>query len=175
MVAVVVAVGVVVWLLASGGGGSSSHKAGTPPAPTRATPVAASIAQLQALVARQTHPLYWLGPKAGDTYELTQTSDGKIYIRYLPPGIQLGINVPNYVTVATYPQADGFATVTQASKLKGEWIHKIRRGGLAVASPALPKSVYFSYPGAKFMVEVYDPTPNHARTLLTSGQVRPIP
>jgi hypothetical protein len=174
VVVVAVAVGVVVWLLVDSGGGSS-HRAAAPNAQTRAVPVAASIPQLRALASRAGHPIYWLGPKAGFTYELTQTGDGKIYVRYLPAGVQIGINVPNYATVATYPQANGFTTVMQASKLKGEWIHHIRRGGLAVASPALPKSVYFSYPNAPFMVEVFDPTPNHARVLLTTGQVRPIP
>jgi hypothetical protein len=137
--------------------------------------VAATVTQLKALAARTPHPLYWLGPKPGYTYELTQTSDAKIYVRYLPPGVQLGVNAPNYVTVATYPEPNGFATVSQASKLSGEWIHRLRRGGLAVGSPRLPKSVYLSYPGATFLVEVFDPTPNHARVLVTTGQVRPIP
>jgi hypothetical protein len=174
VVAVLVAVGVVIWLLVRGGGGTTTHTTAQP-APQRATPVAATVAQLQALAGRSAFPIYWIGPKPGDTYELTRTSDGRIYVRYLPPGVQLGVNMPNYVTVATYPSPDGFATVTQASKLSGEWIHRLRRGGLAVGSPRLPKSVYLSYPGAKFLVEIYDPTPNHARVLVTTGQIRPIP
>jgi hypothetical protein len=119
-------------------------------------------------------PIYWLGPKPGDTYELTQTIDGKIYIRYLAAGIPVGDSHPLYVTVATYPHIDGFRTVRQARRRRHEWVRKLPNGGLAVASPALPKSVYFSYPGAHYLVEVFDPKRKGARALVTSDQVHPI-
>ena len=171
VVAAAIAAGLVIWLVTKGGGGGSHAKS---PAQVRAIPVAATIPQLRALAATKAHPIYWAGPKSRYTYELTQTGDGKVYVRYLPAGVRVGVNVPNYVTVATYPATNGFATVTQASHLPGEYVRRLRGGGLAVASPRLPKSVYLSFPRAQYLVEVYDPVPNQARALVLSGQVRPI-
>ena len=56
------------------------------PGASGAEPTAASVDQLNALAARLGHPIYWAGPKAGYRYELTQTSTGKVFIRYLPDG-----------------------------------------------------------------------------------------
>ena len=171
MVAAAIAAGVIIFLVTQGGGSSHSK---TTPAQVRAIPVAATIPQLRALAAAKPFPLYWVGPKPRYTYELTQTGDGKVYVRYLPPGVKVGVNLPNYITVATYPVTNGFTTVTQASHLPGEFVRRLPAAGLAVASPRLPKSVYLSYPRAKYLVEVYDPVPKQARTLVLSGQVRPI-
>jgi hypothetical protein len=33
------------------------------------------------------HPVYWAGPRPSYTYELTRTSDGRIFVRYLPTGV----------------------------------------------------------------------------------------
>ena len=34
--------------------------------------------------------MYWAGPIAGMSYELTKLKDGRIYVRYLPDGVELG-------------------------------------------------------------------------------------
>jgi hypothetical protein len=36
------------------------------------------------------------------------------------------------------------------------------------------KSVYFSYPRSGYQVEVYDPSPQQARTLVLGGKITPI-
>jgi hypothetical protein len=49
-------------------------------------PTAATLADLRTLAQRVGHPIYWAGPKPGYTYELSTTSNGSVFIRYLPPG-----------------------------------------------------------------------------------------
>ena len=47
---------------------------------------AVSTSALSSWVATVGHPVYWAGPEHGYRYELTHTTDGRIYIRYLPAG-----------------------------------------------------------------------------------------
>ncbi len=137
--AVVVAAGVVAWLLlrGTGGGGVAVQPA-----------TLVSQAQLQQLAASVDHPVYWAGPKSGYSYELTTTSNGRFYVRYLPAGVKAGDTRPK-----TLP---------------------IGNGGLALFSSKAPTSAYFSYPDAKYQVEVYDPSGDHARKLVVAGQIVPI-
>ena len=75
--------------------------------------IAASVGDLKALAARLGHPIYWAGPRAGYTYELTQTPSGKVYIRYLPSGTKVGDPRPRFLTVATYPFPGAYAAVAK--------------------------------------------------------------
>ena len=54
---------------------------------------AASESELKAFADSVSHPVYWAGPKEGYTYELTQTTNGLVYVRYLPEGTDVGILV----------------------------------------------------------------------------------
>ena len=96
VIAIAVAAGLVAWLLLRDDGSSSSKPAQV------AGATATSRAELADLAAEVQHPIFWLGPKRGFTYELTQTRSGKIYVRYLPDGVEVGADKP-YLTVATYP------------------------------------------------------------------------
>jgi hypothetical protein len=71
VIAVAIAAGVIAWLLVGGGGGKKGVKA--------AQAQAVSAQSLAALPSVVHHPVYWGGPKAGFTYELTRTSDGRIF------------------------------------------------------------------------------------------------
>jgi hypothetical protein len=52
--------------------------------PARRAPAnSATVAALESLPKAVGHPVYWAGPRTGFKYELTHTSDGRIYIRYL--------------------------------------------------------------------------------------------
>ena len=142
--------------------------------PKRAPAAAATAQSLKGLPATLGHEVYWAGTKGGYTYELTQTKRREVYIRYLPSGVQVGDDRPNFLTVGTYPHPNAFTTVTKASKRKGEFVAKISNGGLAVASQQRPTSVYFAYPRSNYLVEVFDPSPARARNLVVSGKVRTI-
>jgi hypothetical protein len=160
--------------LVTGCGRSSNKTATTTAPPTRAPAKAASLADLKSLANGAGHAVFWAGRKRGYTYELTQTSDGSIYIRYLPPGVPVGAAGGDFLSIGSYPQSNAFATVTAAQKQSGEIITKLSGGGVAVSNPNRPQSVYFAYPGSKVLVEVYDPSPSHAKQLMTSGKVLPI-
>jgi hypothetical protein len=169
VLAVAIAVGFIAWLVFvknDDNNGSSSAK--------RVPAHAASVQELRQFAASAGHPVYWVGNRPSQTYELTQTSDGSIYIRYLPASVRVGDSRPNFLTVGTYPHPNATATIEKASKRPGAVTKKIRGGGLAVTNKGRPRSVYVAYPGSELLLEVYDPSPRLALDLATSGRVVPI-
>jgi hypothetical protein len=139
-----------------------------------AGPKAMSVEELQELAGSRERPVYWAGPQSGLQYEVTETSDGAVYVRYLPEGAQLGDPRPSYLTIATYPLDNGYARVVAASKRRGTTEERLQNGGLAVISSERPSSVYLAYPRGKYQVEVYHPEPRRARDLVLSGSVQPV-
>jgi hypothetical protein len=115
-------------------------------------------------------PIFWIGPKKGYTYELTQTQNGSVFIRYLPPGVQVGADKP-YLTVATYPFPGAYAGLKREAGVKGAVSAKITGGGLVVLDEAYPKSVHLAYRGVNYQVEVFDPTPARAMEIVAAGRV----
>lgn len=160
-IVIAVAAGLIVWLALRGNGSSSSN--------AKASVTAVSIAQIQNLANSVSHPIFWVGPKQGDTYELTRTLSGSIFIRYLPPGAKVGTQKP-YLTVATYPFSGAFAALQNVTG-KNITSFAAPNGGLAQFSKSYPQSVHLAYPGVDYQVEVYAPTRGTARALVASGQV----
>jgi len=136
-------------------------------------PAAASIADLRALASSSGYPVYWAGPQNGQMYELSELSDGRIYVRYLPKGVKPGAQEP-FPTVGTYPAQDAFAAVKAIAKRPGATQIKLSNGGIAVTDPAHPTSVYLAYPNGKVEVEVFDPSPARARDLVRTGVIVPV-
>ena len=158
-------------LVAGCGSGASEDPATTG---TRAVPIKASADALRTVASVVDHPVFWVTGQTPATYELTQTADGRIYIRYLPKDVALGDPRPNFLTVGTYPQTDAFATIGRAAKRSGAVATDLAEGGLMVAQPDAPTSVFFATPKSTVIVEVFDPTARRAATLVTAGAVRPI-
>ena len=46
--------------------------------------------------------------------------------------------------------------------------------GIAVYSNSTPTNVYVAFPGTNEEIEVFDPSPKHARALIASGQIAPV-
>jgi hypothetical protein len=159
----------VAWLVLRDGGNSTTS--GTP-APGAVQ--AASRDDLRSLAGSLDHPLYWAGVKKNFTYELTRTTDGRVYIRYLPAGVKVGDKRAKFLTIGTYPRKKAFAELERAAKSQGSVKVGFGHGGLMVFSQAKPTSVYFGFPNARFQVEVYDPSADTARRLVLAGQVVPI-
>jgi hypothetical protein len=181
VVALAAAAGVGAWALthwhaltASDGGSSSpaaSHAA-TASAYPRVGPVGESAASLRKLAGSFDEPIYWLGPVPGYTYELTRTTTGKVYVRYLPTGVDVGDRRARYLIVATYPYRNAFSALKAVAAGDGL---AVRGGGLAVPDPTYPKSVHLAFRNvAGFQIEVYDPSPARARRLALSGRVGPV-
>jgi hypothetical protein len=158
----VIAVALIGWDAFSGDGDASRPATGAQ---------SASESELRELAASQ--PVYWAGPRAGQTYELTRTSDGRVFVRYLPQGVKVGDSRPQFLTVATYPRKSAFADLQRASKASGAVSRKLPNGGLAVYRPG-SSSVYFGYPDVNYQVEVFAPSPTTARSLVFNGQVVPV-
>jgi hypothetical protein len=142
-------------------------------APKTGAPVAATEAQLREVAASLDHPLYWLGPKRGFTYELTRLADSEIYIRYLPQGIAVADERPEYESVGTYAAEDGLAAAKSAG---GDDVlsFDIPNGGTAYYSRSSPTNVHFAFPGSRYQVEVFHPVAAQAQGLVRSGTVVPI-
>src|SRR5690349_684405 len=170
VVAVAVALGLVVWLVAiRGGGGNSSTKASATIAPTAASPD-----RLRSLAKDVDHPIYWIGPAANTTYELTKTGSGRIYVRYLTNGVPVGSKNPSYTFIGTYPFPDAYKALQGLAKNADDNSFPAPADGLAVYAKSVPTNIYLAYPGSNVQIEVYDPSPSHARSLIREGRVAPV-
>jgi hypothetical protein len=155
----------VAWLLLRGGGQST---------PTRAPVTAMNLVQLRAFARSVGHPVFWVGPfpagspRSGLTYEVSQTRDRSIYIRYLPPGVAAGSN-RTFLTVGTYPNGQAAATVRQGLARPGATRARGPGRAVAVINGARPNSVYFAAPDGRFLIEVYDPAAARARRLAATA------
>lgn len=150
------------WFVLRDDGGGAAKR---PPAST------ASVRALASLAGSVGHPVYWAGPKDGYRYELTHTTDGRIYIRYLPADVAVGTSAPNYLTVGTYPVKDALATVRAIGRKSGGSLVNLADGGVAAIDPDHPLSTYIAYPGFGYEIEVYDPSPGRSRQVVTSGAI----
>jgi hypothetical protein len=166
VVAVIAATAVVAWLF--------MHKSSAESALAGGGPVLLSQSQLERLASTVDHPLYWAGPKAGYSYETTVTRGGRIYVRYLPSGARAGDPRASFLVVGTYTEPGAFVDLKRAAKQNGSVSVGIDRGGIVVFSSQRPTSVYFSYPGAKYQVEVYSPSGDAARSMVLGGKITPI-
>jgi hypothetical protein len=181
VVALALAIAFVVWLAVRGNEGSTPKPAASPASPAQPKaaakpvrtfgPVAASVAKLRVIA--RARPVYWAGPKPAARYELTQTTNGRVYIRYLPRGIRVGSR-KNVRFVGTYALPGAYKALRKAAKAAGDVTFKAPRGGLAIYSKTGPTNVYLAFPGSNYQIEVYDPNPSRARQLVKSGAIRPI-
>lgn len=132
-----------------------------------------SEAQLQRFAGSLDHPVYWVGPKAGYSYELT-SSHGRVWVRYLPTGVRAGDHRASFLVVGTYALPGAFAGLQRVAKRPTAVSRSIADGGLMVYDAERPTSIYFSYPGVKYQVEVYAPSSEEGRSLILDGKVKPV-
>ncbi len=133
----------------------------------------ATEARIRRLPAELDHVVYWLGPQSGVSYELTQTESGRVFVRYLPPGVEVGSSKP-HPFVATFPVEDAFAVTTAEANKPGSVKIPVGRGGVAFYSSATPENIYLAFPDSNYQIEVFDPNPARGRQAVESGQVVPI-
>jgi hypothetical protein len=137
-------------------------------------PVGASAVSPAALrVVAKRRPLYWVGPRTGVRYELTEAAGGRLFLRYLPAGIEVG-DRRGRLTIGTYPVAHAFEQVQAAAKRpRGVLLH-LGDGAIAVYNRSRPTNVYLASPGSPVQVEVYDPNARVARQLVLEKRVTPV-
>jgi hypothetical protein len=165
-VALALVVALVVWLLVRDGD-DEDGVAATPVG----QPVEMSESELLEFGRAQAVPVYWAGARNGTRYEVTRTARGQVYIRYLTGDARPGDPRPRFLTIGTYPQQDAYAVVSAAGRRRGYTDRTTQSGALVVYSPRRDTNVYFTFPNAGFQVEVYDPDPRRALSMVLGGQV----
>ena len=166
-VALLLLIGLVLWLVLRDGGSPSSS-----PIPKGSKPVPVSPKGLRT-IAGLGITIYWAGERAGFAYELTKTDDNRVFIRYLPAGEPIGTGKQN-LTIGTYPVKNAFA-VTSRLATRGDSV-RVGVGPAAVAfyRQDIPTNIFLAHRGSAYQVEVYDPSSERARELVASGQVTPV-
>lgn len=144
-------------------------------AATPTYPTVMTQAQLRAFALAVHHTVYWAGPLAGlgYSYEVTQTKEGRIFIRYLPAGVKVGDRRSSFLVVATYPVKKAFEATQAAAKRLGIPPVSLGQSGTGFLSNP-PTSFYFAYQQANFQVEVYSPRTGRANQLAVTGKIVPI-
>jgi hypothetical protein len=167
----VVAVGAAsLWLLEHRSSGSS---AGTSSG-LATNAHAATPAGLRATAKAIGHAIYWAGSRPNVTYELTVTTGGLTYVRYLTAGAKVGNAHPSFITVGTYPKQNAYSVLTAARKVTGARVQSFGNGELAVSYPNRPRSVYVARRGSNLMVEVFAPARLEAETIVRDGLIVPV-
>lgn len=159
---------IAVGLLSAACGGSSGTDSSSSDA------VALTPSGLRALATSLNQPIYWVGPRKKVTYERTIPGDGRILVRYLPPDAELGTKT-QYLTVGTYIVPDAYAATQRAASAPGAVRIKVASSAIAFTTKARPLNAWITYPGSRYQIEVFDPTPGTARRLVASGRVVRVP
>ena len=163
VVAVALLAAFLIWLLLIRDGSGS--------APAAVGPVAVSEDDLAALADEVGHPVYWAGPQDGAELEATRTEGGQVYVRYLTDGAPIGDESGEFLTIGTYPFPGVQATLEELADGGGALVNETPDGNLVVTNRDRANSVYIADPGQELQVEVYDPDPERAFTLVTSGGI----
>jgi hypothetical protein len=163
VIAVALAIGFAVWLMLR----DDSSSASTSPVPKGAKAVPISVSGLHTIASLGV-TIYWVGEKPGSRYELTKTNDNRVFIRYLPRGVRVGSDKP-YLTVGTYPVKDAFALTNRLAARSTSVRVGTTENSVAFYNRERPANVFVAYKGVDYQVEVFDPSADRARELVTSG------
>jgi hypothetical protein len=168
VIAVAVAVAIVLLLLL--GGGSNNNQS----LPASGKKVAAVSEQGLRTLANTLHgPIYWAGPQQRTTYELTQTANGRIFVRYLPPGVKIGTS-QRYPFVATFPFTGAYAGTAAVAARPDSVRIPIPGSAVAFYPRAVPTNAYVAFGGSNYQIEVFDPNPSRMRRLIATGAIQPV-
>ena len=148
---------------------SLAFTAGSASAATSGVPAFVTQDQMAAVAKAVKHPIYWLGPRAGFSYELTIGSTGHVFVRYLPKGAQLADKRSIFKTVATYPVKDARAQLQAGAKFLKRPIGKVGTNGLALISRP-PTSAYVVFGTENYQVELFTPSAKGTNAALKSVQ-----
>ncbi len=162
--------GLVLALLAGCGGDDGGDEAAAPSLKT-GVPTVLSEDELRAFGKAQAFPVYWAGPQEDRRYEVTRTSGGRVYIRYLTPNAEVGTDKPLFLTVGTYPGTNAYGALQEVSRRSGAVGVKTQSGALVVVPSATARNAYFAFPQSNFQVEVYDPKKGRAKSLVLDGKI----
>lgn len=158
------------WLLLSSGedgsGSSDTTQAAT-------TVQVVSESELLGAMRGAGYPVYWAGPRLGVEYEVSRPEEGRTFVRYLPKGEDAESAQP-FLTVGSYRQPDALASIRELGQEPGAILVRVAGGGAGYAEGPGATSAYLAFPDVETQVEVYDPKPGKALSLIRSGAIVPI-
>ena len=103
-------------------GGSNDDKVSLTPG----EPQIVSASQLEGFADGADHAVYWVGEIDDTEFELTETDNGRVFVRYVPSGTAAGTG-GEYLTVASYPLEDAPAALEKIARRQGDEIATQRR------------------------------------------------
>lgn len=171
VIGAVIIIGLVTWLVTKGGDDNDKGSKSAESAVPVGAPTVLSESQLRAYGAAQPTPVYWAGPLPNRRYEVTRTSNGRYFVRYLTPRASVGDPAARFLTVGTYPGTNAYGALRTIAKRPGQEAVRTKSGALVVYDKKKPTSVYFSFPKQNFQVEVFDPRASRAQRFVFSGKV----
>jgi len=163
VVTVAVIAGAVIWLTGRNDGKKTA-------ASSTANVSAQSLRALTAAIGR---PIYWAGPQGGVSYEFTETSDRRAYVRYLPAGVHAGSTKP-FLTVGSYQFANAYQATADAARRPGAVTVPVKGDAVAFYSKTRPTNVYMAFPRENVQVEVFDPSAAKLHRLVRDGLIVPV-
>lgn len=134
-------------------------------------PIEVSPEELSEFAQLQT--IYWAGEIPGTKLELTVNEVGNLFLRYIDEDAEIGTSDP-YLTISTYPADPALELLQTEAQRTGAETEELPGGGLVMIDADSPTNVYLAYPGGDFQVEVYDPDPEKARSIVTDGELEPV-
>lgn len=162
MIALALAAALLVWLLFIRDSGNDQTAQ-----PEQKTVRVVTAGQLLGALAGVGHPVYWVGRHQGVRYEVTRISDGRTYVRYLPPGAESGSGQP-FLTVGSYSVPSAYERIRRLAERPRASSFRVPGKGIALPNGSDPRSVYLAYPGVDVQIEVYDPGAGRALQLVKS-------
>lgn len=171
VIGLAIAVALVAWLVTRGG---DDDGGGAEPAPASFEAKVVDEGELSEIVAEAGHDVYWAGPIDGTELEASEGEDGGVQVRYLQDGQEPGSDPNGTLTIGSYPLADAAGALEGFAGREGAIVRRASDGTEVVSSAQAPSSVYFASPDGSLQVEVYDPSPERAMALATSGDVQPV-
>lgn len=162
----------ILWLLLSGGDDSGSVETRSDPSPAQAVQIV-SESELLGAMEGVGYAVYWAGPRVGVEYEVSRPEEGRAFVRYLPKGEEPESEEP-FLTVGSYRQSDALASIRELGQKPGAILIATAGGGSAYADGPDATSAYLAFPGVGTQIEVYDPQPGRALSLIRSGSIVPI-
>ncbi len=167
VLALLAVAGLAGWYFLARDGSGSVPQAG-------AGPVEASQSSLESLQDRVGHSVYWTGPAPGTRMEATETTDGRVFVRFLDEDGAIGDPSAGFLTIGTYPVEGAAGVVEELAEVKGALTNRTPDGTLIVTNRNSPTSVYLADPAQDLQIEVYDPDPGRAFELARSGLIVPV-
>jgi hypothetical protein len=161
----VVLLGVLAWMLLTGDDDDVSLTPGQPEV--------VSVSQLEGFAEDADHQIYWAGEKPDTEIELTETDDGRIYVRYLPSE---GGDATAFLTVASYPVDDGAAALERSARnTDNKEIARSDDGAVVLIDTESPNNAHLAYPGDDLQIEIFSPVTGEALRLASRDRVEPVP